>query len=332
MYANDDYILLLTKLFSGSITPEEAVLLDDWLTQSPDHGRLAAELRQVWEKTGGYNKTFNPDLDLAFGQVQTKLQQTHTAAPKMVPIGQRLMRIAAALVLLLSGIWAYREFSTPAPMKVLVAKEAKQLVNLSDGTRVWLRQHGTIEYPTRFTGAARRVNISGEAYFEVSHDPKHPFVVDMSNGDAVKVLGTEFGVRMSSGQSKTDVFVRSGKVFFSPETYPEGIVLTAHQKATYDHDMTQLSVDKSATLNELAWQTGGLEFVNTPMEEVIADLEAHYKVKISLKNASMRSCPHTALFTTQPIEKVLESLALTHQFRVSNPARDQFELTGGNCQ
>jgi ferric-dicitrate binding protein FerR (iron transport regulator) len=156
--------------------------------------------------------------------------------------------------------------------------------------------------------------------------------VDLPNGDVVKVLGTQFGVRMPSGQGKTDVFVRSGKVLFSPKMRPGGVILTAHQKATYDHTSTQLIVDKSATLNELAWQTGGLEFVSTPMEEVISDLETHYNVTITLRNSAMRTCPHTAIHTTQPIDKVLQSLALTHQFRVTNPAPGQYELTGGDCQ
>ncbi len=332
MQANEDYILLLSKQFSGDITPEESVSLQKWLAQSPENDRLGAELRQVWEKTGSYGKNFSPDLDIDYQQVQAKLHRMSPSHVKVVSTRQWLVRIAATFALLFSSVWAYREFSTPASMRVFAENGEKQLVNLSDGTHVWLRHSGTIEYPAQFTGTERHIKLTGEAYFEVSHDPSHPFIVDLPNGDVVKVLGTEFGVRMSASQLKTDVFVRSGSVFFSPKLQPDGIVLTARQKATYDRNATQLSVDKSATLNELAWQTGGLEFVNTPMAEVIADLEAHYKVKITLRNSAMRTCPHTALHTTQPIEKVLESLALTHQFRVTNPAAARYELSGGTCQ
>ncbi|MBV6441292.1 MAG: DUF4974 domain-containing protein [Haliscomenobacteraceae bacterium CHB4] len=332
MQANDDYILLLSKQFSGDISAGESSALRKWLAQSPENELLAAELRQVWEKSGDYGKVFSPDLDAAFRQVQTRINSGARPRMKAIPVAQRLMRIAAALALLLSAVWAYREFSTPPSNTVFSAGADKQLVGLPDGSQVWLRKNGNIEYPTRFSGDERHVKLKGEAYFEVVHDPAHPFFVDMSNGDVVKVLGTEFGVRMSSSELQTDVFVRSGKVLFSPKMQPGGVVLTGRQKASYDRASTRLLVDKSATLNELAWQTGGLEFESTPMEEVIADLETHYKVKITLRNASMRSCPHTALHTTQPIEKVLESLALTHQFRVSNPAPGQYELTGGTCQ
>jgi ferric-dicitrate binding protein FerR (iron transport regulator) len=154
--------------------------------------------------------------------------------------------------------------------------------------------------------------------------------VDLPDDDVVKVLGTEFGVRLSANQ--TDVFVRSGKVFFSPKMQPKGVVLTARQKATFDRNATQFTVDENATLNELSWQTGGLEFVRTPMEKVVADLERHFNVKISLRNPTMRGCTYTSPLTTQPLEKVLESLALTYQFRVTSPAPGQYALLGGTCQ
>lgn len=332
MQVNDDYILLLSKQFSGDISPEESAVLQNWLDQSPENRQFATELHQVWEKTGGFGKVFTPDLDLAFRQVEARIQHVEQPQPTFSVLTMRLMRIAAALALILAAVWTFREFSTTPLTKVFAENTEKRFIQLPDGSSAWLRQHGEIEYPIRFTGAERHIKLSGEAYFEVSHDPAHPFIVDLPNGDAVKVIGTQFGVRMPANLEKTDVFVRSGKVLFSPKMRSEGVILTARQKATYDHNSTKLTVDKSATLNELAWQTGGLEFISTPMEEVIADLEAHYNVKITLQNASMRSCPHTAIHTTQPIDKVLESLALTHQFRVVNPAPGQYELTGGSCQ
>jgi ferric-dicitrate binding protein FerR (iron transport regulator) len=329
MYANDDYILLLSKQFSGEITPVEAAALNDWLTQSPENERLAAELRTVWEKTGGYGKAFSPDLDAAFRQVQAKIKMAERPRAKVVPLGQRLMRAAAVLLFLLAAVWGYREFSAP-PLTKILAENEKRLVELPDGSRVWLRKGSEMEFPSKFSSSERRIKLSGEAYFEVAPNPVQPFLVNLPNGDAVKVLGTEFGVRSSENQ--TDIFVRSGKVFFAPKLQPKGVVLTARQKATFNRNAPQLTVEENATLNELAWQTGGLEFLSTPMEEVVGDLERHFNVKISLRNPAMRSCAHTSPLTTQPLEKVLENLALTYQFRVTSPAPGQYELTGGVCQ
>lgn len=330
MQANDDYILLLTKQVSGQITAEESEQLNVWLAQSPDHEQVVRQFRQVWEKTGGYGKTFEPDLDLAFGQLQQRIRVEERLPVKIVPIGRQLWRIAAAMALVLASVWAFDHYTTPETRSVSASNEDKRLVNLPDGSRVWLRQHAEIRYPVQFRGSERHVYLRGEAYFEIAHDPAHPFFVDMPGGDLVKVLGTRFGVRQNKTQ--TDVFVRSGKVLFSPGEQPRGVELTARQKASYNREKTHFAVDKNATLNELAWQSGGLEFEHTPMQEVISDLEQHFHAKITLKNTSMRACLHTAPLTSQSLEKVLESLALTYQFRVSNPAPDQYVLSGGICQ
>jgi ferric-dicitrate binding protein FerR (iron transport regulator) len=332
MQANDKYILLLTKRFSGDINSEESAELQEWLNRAPDNERLAADLLQLWEKSGTYGKSFTPDLDAAFSKVQSRIKQEAQPRARVVPMGRYLLRVAAAFALLVAGTWVYKQVSQPESIRVMVDSNDKKQIELPDGTRAWLRKNSTLEYPARFEGAERHVSLSGEAYFEVAHDALHPFIVDVHNGDRIKVLGTEFGVRLSDNEQRTDVFVRSGRVLFSPEMQPDGIVLTAREKASYDRNSPRLSVEKSATLNELAWQTGGLEFVSTPMEKVISDLESHYKVKIALENPAMRTCPHTALHTTQPIEKVLESLALTHQLRVKSPAPGQYQLSGGNCQ
>ena len=332
MQANDDYILLLTKQVSGQITPAESALLNAWLGQSPDNEQFAGQFRQVWEKAGGYGKTFDPDLDAAFEQLQRRIRAAEQPRAIRASLSRRLLRIAAALALILASVWVYHRYGAPETIRAVAAVEEKRLIDLPDGSRVWLRHNAEIAYPARFEGQERHVSLSGEAYFEVTHDPDRPFFVDMQNGDFVEVLGTRFGVRQDAGQNRTDVMVRSGKVLFSPKLQPKGVILTDRQKATYYGKTTRLVVDKNATLNELAWQTGGLEFVRTPMADVVSDLEQHFQVKITLQNAAMRACLHTAPLTSQSLEKVLESLALTYQFRVSNPAPGQYVLSGGTCQ
>ncbi|MCB9353939.1 MAG: FecR domain-containing protein [Lewinellaceae bacterium] len=331
MHSNDNYILLLSKKHSGEISPDEQAALDEWLAQSPEHSLLAAQMKAVWEQAGSYQKEFSPDLDAAFRQVQDRIRAEERPPLRVVSLGSRLLRIAAALALILASVWSYREFSAPDMMRAVAGAETRML-SLPDGTDIWLRQNAEIAYPTHFDGNERHVSLQGEAYFEVAHNPARPFIVDLPNGDRVKVLGTKFGIRLDPALNQTMVFVRSGKVHFSPKLQPNGVILTERQKAVYDRNSTQLTVDKYASLNELAWQTGGLEFVRTPMEEVVSDLERFYKVDITLRNTAMRACLHTAPLTNQPIEKVLESLALTYQFRVEHPAPGQYVLSGGDCQ
>lgn len=330
MQANDDYILLLSKQFSGDITPAESAVLRQWLAQSPENEQLAAELRQVWEKTGGYAKMFSPDLDAAFRQVQQRIQIAEQPRTKVVPLRQRLLRIAAALALLLTAVWGYREIAAPPMLTATAAAEEKRLVNLPDGSRVWLRRDAALEYPATFPSSERRVKLVGEAYFEVMHDPAQPFRVDLSAGEQIEVIGTQFNVRQN--ETEKSVLVKSGKVRFNMENDRGEVTLEKGERAVYNRPAHTLQKMKVTTFNELSWQTGGLEFVKTPMHQVITDLEQFYNVKITLRNPTMRSCAHVSPLTNQPIEKVLESLALTYDFRVTTPAPGQYELSGGNCQ
>lgn len=333
MQTDDAYILLLSKQLAGDILPDEAALLSEWLQQSPKHQRLAAELQQVWEKTGSFNKSFTLNLDADFQQLQSRIRAVEKPKAKIVPMGQWLLRAAAMLALLVASVWAWQNFSASSvPDSTIVATADNQPLTLPDGSRVWLRQNAALTFPAHFSEKTRQVQLSGEAYFQVAHNPAQPFQVALPNGDQVQVLGTEFGVCLSPDGSRTDVSVRSGKVRFSPKEKPEGTVLTARQSATYDRATAQLSVHQDATLNNLSWQTGGLEFVGTPLRQVVADLEHHYGVKISLLNPALQDCQYNSPRTNQPIQKVLASIAYIYQLRVVESAQGQFELKGGRCR
>jgi len=326
-----EYILLLSKRFSGEISPTESTMLDEWLRQSPENEQIAIVYQRLWDKAAPNGKTFSPDLNADFLKVQARIRKFDQPTMQ-VSLGQKLMRAAAVVALLLAAILGWQQFSTLSASEMVFSSENtdnKSFV-LPDGSRIWLRKGGQLVYPERWAGNERRVKLRGEGYFEVNHDPAHPFKVELEHGGSVEVLGTQFDVRQTADQ--TTVLVRSGKVRFSPTAQSEGPVLTANQKAVFDHSAAQVRLSNLSSLNELSWQTGGLEFVNTPLNHVVSDLERYYGVKIALRNPAMSSCPHSAPLTSQPIEKVLETLALTHQLKVKKMGERSYELSGGQCR
>lgn len=329
----DTFILLLSKQFSGDISAEENTLLQNWLSESPDNARLARQLRQIWEKSDHFGKNaVSVDLDHDFARLQSRIQTLEQPRGKVISIGQRWMRLAAALAFLLVALWGYRQFTTTAStVTETVVSEDKRLIQLSDGTRVWLRHNASLAYPRSFAGNERRVKLKGEAYFEVTHNPAKPFRVETPENGVVEVLGTEFCVRAEPGENESFVLVKSGKVRFSPDGYHAGATLTAKRKAVFNRKTSQIVVTEVSTLNDLAWQTGGLVFVRTPLAQVVTDLEKYYGVKIDLRNDAMRDCLHIAPLTNQPIETVIKSLATSYHFQVSNPENGHYVLDGGNC-
>lgn len=330
----NDYLLLLQKQLSGALAPRELALLEEWLQQSPEHRQLADDMRRIWAGTAGFSPSFTPDLDADFEKVRARIRMAESTPPaKRIPFQRQLLRIAAAVLMLLAAVWTYREFNVPAAAtRVEFAdQQPKKLLELSDGSKVWLRQGSRLEFPEHFRGAERRVRLDGEAYFEVAHDAAHPFRVETSAGELVEVLGTQFGIR-TGAENPTAVLVRSGKVRFSPDGRQEGAYLTAGKKAVYDKKAAKITLTDVVSFNELAWQAGGLEFIHTPLSQVVKDLENWYGVRISLLNPALADCPLTAPLTNQPIDQVLNSLVVAYQLKVQKTAPGVYELSGGICR
>ncbi|MFN0215333.1 MAG: FecR family protein [Saprospiraceae bacterium] len=326
-----EYTLLLNKKFSGEISPAESSMLAEWLRQSPENEQIALIHQNIWEKVGSYSTTFSPNLDVDFQKVQARIRTLEQPALR-VSLGQKLMRIAAVVSLLVAALLGWHQFSTPVGSEVVFSanNSGPKTFKLSDGTRIWLRDGSQLAYDEKWNGTERRVTLKGEGYFEVEHDPAHPFKVILENGGSVEVLGTQFNISQSSDQ--TAVVVRSGKVRYRPKASSEGSELISNQKAVFVHSSARVLVSSLSSLNELSWQTGGLEFVNTPLNQVVHDLEKYYGVKITLSNPAMANCPHSAPLTSQPIEKVLETLSLTHQLNVKKIGEQSYELRGGQCR
>lgn len=331
----NDYIILLIKRFSGEIQPDESRLLEDWINQSPRHARLAEQYQMIWNTSAAPPQTFELDLEAEFQRLRQHIaDQTERPKVRVISLGRQLLRVAAALLFLIAAIWGYRTwtYSSLEWMEVSAGNLPKRQVELPDGSRVWLRQNSTLSYPKSFVPSERRIKLTGEAYFEVTHNAGRPFRVELPQGGIVEVVGTAFCVRAPQNPSETLVLVRSGKVRFSPGGKNDGPLLTTHQMAVYNRETAQIKISEVSTFNELAWQSGGLEFLHTPLKNVLTDLEKYYHVEITLRNPELANCPYTSPLTNQSIDQVLRGLSATYQLEISKPATGVFILSGGTCR
>jgi len=316
----NELTLLLQKEFTGEITPAE----------------LAEELGVVWEETAAYTFPEPLESDKYFGQILQQISRETVPAP-VIPIQRNIWwRAAAAILVLVVATFFWQQWSrnqAPTLLSLTNGSNDQQMIALPDGSTVWLRRGATISYPKQFnTQKNREVLLTGNAYFEVAHQPDHPFDVMLPQGEKIEVLGTEFSVNSLETDKSSSVLVKSGSVRFLPNAQQKGLVLTKGQKAVFDRQQSKVLVSNPVSMNELAWQRGGLEFVQTPLWQVIADLQNFYHVKIELSNAATRNCRYTAPLTRQPIEQVLQSLALIYKFDIRKTGEHQFLLSNGYCK
>lgn len=329
MHSTDEFVLYLFKSLSGEISPEQQMELDTWIAQSNENQQIADDMRLIWQKSGRMKKQFTPNLDADFAQVLGKIQ---TDAPRtQLRVRPRIwMSAAAALLVLAACAWIFRMYQPQAAemQQIAALNVEKQDFTLSDGTHVWLRKGAKLKFPKTFSGKNRSVQLDGEAFFEVTPDAAHPFHIDLIDGGSVEVLGTAFDVNTL----QHSVSVRHGKVRYRPGAHAAGEVLLAGMKATFNPESAQLSLQEMPSMNEMAWQSGGLEFINTPLKVVVSDLERFYDVRIQLRNNQIQDCRYTAPLTSQPLTKVLKSIALVFDMRLEKAGDGSYILSGGNCR
>jgi transmembrane sensor len=325
------FITLIIKQISNDITAEELLILDEWLQASADNRQLAKEYRQAWDLVPvDEPQLLQPDLDASYARLMQRIQPA-SAAPMRV-WSRFAARAAAAVAFLLIGTWAYQRYSdTSTPMLTVTSGDMeKKEVMLPDQSKVWLRKGSTLTYPVAFSGTNRAVKLEGEAFFEVSYDPDHHFYVDLPRSERIEVLGTSFNIKPSA--SSTTITVVSGKVRFKPDPAKTAdVVIPGGERAVYMVSTSQISLTKSLTNNDLAWQKGGLEFEGTPIRQVIEDMESYFGVNIEIEDNKMLDCTYSSNLLKGNVNDVLKGLSATFKMKLFNPSPDRFELTGGTC-
>lgn len=181
-------------------------------------------------------------------------------------------------------------------------------VQLSDGTIVHLNAGTTLRYPVQFSkNQNRKVDLLGEAYFEVSKDKKHPFTVDTQNMN-VEVLGTKFNVNSYTENTSTDIVLVEGKVslYTDEKTKNNEVVLKPGFKGSNVKGQTTFKTEEVNTDYYTAWVKGSLVFKNESFDQIIAKLERRYNVTFINRNKMLGKEIFNARFDNEPIEVVLK--------------------------
>ena len=153
-------------------------------------------------------------------------------------------------------------------------------VILPDGTKVTLDAASSIKYPLRFMGKERSVDIVGQAYFEVAHNPKMPFRVNTKK-QVIEVLGTHFNVNVYGDEPVSSVTLLEGGVKISNGM--KTAILKPGQQAVMINGTNNINVKKVDAENAVAWKTGRFFFNKADIQTVMRQLARWYDVQISYK-------------------------------------------------
>ncbi len=272
---------LLYKFFEGKTSIEEETRVLDWVDQSPEnHQEFLADRAFYDVMLLNENKIFS---------------RKRISKPLIMKLGKSLLRYAAVIVVALTlggGYFSYR-YNRLGESYNTISVPAGQHVDLTlpDGTKVSVNACSELKYPTFFVGDKRRVELSGEAFFEVARNEELPFVVETYACD-VEVLGTKFDVE---ARQKTDHFITTlvnGSVRVSKRENPDHkVVLKPNQQVSLCEG--SLVVEQKPRHEEFLWRKGLITFRDASFEELLKEFEYYYDVNIKVRREELP----TTLFT-----------------------------------
>lgn len=288
-----------------------------------------AEFTDAWEAAGNNFSYSAANPDQAWRNIQKELTKSDGGL-KITVFKSSVFRYAAMLVMAIGiGFAAYQIIKTPekqieVQVRMAVAEtEAHPLnpsvITLPDGSTVKMNASTRIEYPERFTAHARKVKLSGEAFFEVTRDTAAPFIIETANA-SVEVLGTSFNVSAYPRAGLVEVNVETGKVRLTQlsdgKPVLKSVLLPAGQRGWLKVTGNEIGHAEMLATNYSSWITKKIIFQRTPLAEAFAVLENTYHVKIKMENSDIGTIPYTANFANLNLDYIVDVIARTHQLKV----------------
>lgn len=312
---DQEVIQLLKKYVQNTCSPQELEEVERIIAS----GSFENEWKQVLEAEAVIDMASNGVADEPeFNSEAVFRKINNTIHPKRrLTLRPWISAIAAAVLLTLSIGYLFLNRS-PAPAgKIaflhLVNPAGKQKkVTLEDGTQVTLNCGSTLSYAAHFAADKREVFLEGEAFFDVKHDDKKPFLVHTSRVK-VQVLGTSFNVRSYAKDARAAVSVATGKVGVNGNKAATTYMLLPGDLLSYSRN-NEVRSAKVSTEDIMAWQKGILVFHLETIREIVPVLERYYGVDITVHQHFSQHKQVTASFNNKTLPEVLEILAQTSGF------------------
>ncbi len=183
-------------------------------------------------------------------------------------------------------------------------------VILPDGSKVWLNSASSLRYPVKFTGNERRVEISGEAYFEVAHNSKMPFRV-INSSQIVEVLGTHFNIMAYPDESSTNTTLLEGSVRIIKENKSK-VISPGQQTRVKNGNIDVASVDVTQVT---AWKEGYFMFKNEDIQSIMRQISRWYNLEVKYEGDIPEKVFGGKISRTRNVSEVLEILESTGSIR-----------------
>jgi len=316
---------LFIKYLQGNCTKEEFNQILSWIQEGSQSISGKGIVEEIWNE---FEPEAGPVERIKYNRILDKIHHRININQDPATIGfQRdktksriltiLTRVAAILLLPVLSLFLYTKLSDNDhyaaninDLEVKAPAGSQMHIELGDGTKVFLNHGSKLKYPYRFEGDNRKVFLTGEAYFEVAHNSKVPFIVGTNRMD-VKATGTAFNVSAyADDDAVATTLVEGTVILYDRKSNCEIKALTPGECLKFNLQKNSFTLETENTVKYTAWKDGLLVFKNDNVEDVAKKLARWYNIEVEITNKKIKAYPFTATFTDETLPQVLELLSL----------------------
>lgn len=332
---------LLARKMAGEATPDEMEQLEELLASYPETIYYEEFLNELWQQPL-VAEDAEAQLDRLYLAHQLKFYQDFmpaavTCKSKNYDSFKNLIGTSVGVVVFLLICFSYWSINDKgnSEIQIISGKGSRKKIRLPDGTIVWLNAESKLSYAANFNQQdTRKVYLVGEAFFDVSHQPKHPFIV-RTNKISVKVLGTAFNIQAYPEELKSETTLLRGSIELSVNDGSGQKVILGpseklacavekkklHQVLTINH-VVAVKIGKDEYIEETSWKDNRLVFQNESFEELKPKLERWFNVQLNITSQQPKKYRFTGIFTTENIHEALTAMQLIKPFTFKINAHD----------
>lgn len=309
---------LLFKYFVGNASSVEQAYIHKWLEASEAN-------REFYLQTELLHKDVKALASIG-EEAETRYDSEIAWAKLSIPKSKTRSLFdytgwAACAALLIVGVLVWMTYGDAASStEELISYQQIESKVFQDGSEVTLNIDSKLEYPAEFSESERRVELTGEAYFEIAKNPDKPFIIDVG-GAQVEVLGTSFNVY--SSESSIEVLVDEGLVRMSNGI--EEIYLGRGAHGVLDLSTNTLTKNKEDQVwTDQYWKTKTLRFEDNTLSQVVEALNEVYDVDVHLQTPQIKDCTITVQFEDEDIDRVMDILSATLNLSINKKSNHYY--------
>jgi transmembrane sensor len=332
MTESDRFWLLVSRKLANEASRANLAELEQMIASHPDYQARYEALFNYWQQA---DRKREVDVNAALQKTLHTLHTEETPSKKRFFIKRKSysiwLGIAASFALLFLLLPNLRHFTFHQHNEKAMRSE----ILLSDGSIIWLNADSEISYPEVFSPHIREIHLSGEAYFDIAHDPARPFIIHLDN-NLVSVLGTSFNVKAYEEDDVVETSVVSGEVAFirqgivASKNQKDTLLLTPNYKALYSKRAGTLTKTETDTRLDTAWKDGILIFRSARFEEAGKILERTFGKEVVFSDQSIKLCRLTATFQNNSLEEIMILIAKTNDYTY-DITEEQLTISGQGC-